>query len=99
MSAWVTAAQAAEALGVSERHAIRLCKPFAVGRQDYYAGGRRSTAVAYDAGKVRDLADKRATNTCNVCGEPARPAAYTCGRNACACESWRVRRDAARRAA
>ncbi len=95
---WMSAREAAEVLGVSERHARRMCKPYSMGVVMDYTRARARSVQRYRADAVRALAQSRHGAKCVVCDAPCRPHATTCGTDACACKAYRMRRDEAARA-
>lgn len=95
---WMSAREAAEVLGVSERHARRMCKPYSMGVVTDYTTARARSVQRYRADAVRALAQSRHGAKCVVRGEDCRPYATTCGTDACACKAYRMRRDQAARA-
>jgi len=95
---WMSAREVAEVLGLSQRHARRLARPYLVGMWTDYAAPKPARTAYYRADAVMQLARARAGSTCTVCGATCRPHATTCGTDACACKAYRQRRDERARA-
>jgi len=95
---FLTITECARVLGTSVGHTYRLVGQHRYGRMHQYEGGRDVYRVVYDAEAIYELARARDTVRCVVCGSPARPTAYTCGKNTCACIAYKRRRKAYREA-
>jgi hypothetical protein len=95
---FLTITECARVLGTSVGHTYRLVGQHRHGRMLQYEGGRAVYRVAYDADAIYELARARDSVRCVVCGSPARPTAYTCGKNTCACIAYKRRRKAYREA-
>jgi hypothetical protein len=83
--------EVADKLGVGERQAHRLAKPYALRLEWRYHEGRYRERMTYNAEGIDTLARARIGNTCTNCGKPAKPAAHSCGSNACVSKIWRAR--------
>jgi hypothetical protein len=95
---FLTITECARVLGTSVGHTYRLVGQHRYGRMHQYEGGRDVYRVVYDAEAIYELARARDTVRCVVCGSPARPTAYTCGKNTCACIAYKRRRKVYREA-